>query len=425
MTATTASPPIPALLDQILRSPAAVGPRAALCARLDALGVPAAGGAWASTVRLAAGRGQFAVALALTLRRTSGATQTTLLRELGERYGVDRPRGGARVPPPMAPPREGTVPADEDGQIALALSLLGDRAGLVLPADAPVPEIPLFSALPAAGFAAVSRALEERAYAAGETLIRQGETDRTLYLLAQGQVKVEVRRPDESVMPLAVCLPPALLGEISLLTAVPRRASVVALEPVLAWRLAATSVERLGQENPELREHLERIVKQRLLQNVLRTSRLFAAAGGVPDVLVPAFQLRSVGAGEEIFAQGAPSPGLFVVLHGNADVWTRGDDGDRIRVATLTEGDAFGEFSLLTGQPTTAAVRMPEGGALLHLSAANFKRLRPQLGRLESGLTELMEVRRTELDELVGLVESADHGGTDFEVVDDAWLLAD
>jgi hypothetical protein len=68
---------------------------------------------------------------------------------------------------------------------------------------------------------------------------------------------------------------------------------------------------------------------------------------------------------------------------------------------------------------------MPDGGALLHLSASNFKRLRPQLGRLETGLTELMEVRRTELDELVGLVESAGAAGTDFEVVDDAWLLAD
>jgi len=425
MTATTASPPTQALLDQILRSPAAIGPRAALCTHLEALGVPAAAGAWASTVRLAAGRGQFAVALALTLRRTSGATQTTLLRELGERYGVGRPRGGARVPPPMAPARDVVVPADEDARIALALSLLGNRAGLVLPADAPVPEIPLFSALPAAAFAPVARALEEHTYAAGEALIQQGETDRTLYLLAQGQVKVEVRRADESVTPLAVCLPPALLGEISLLTAVPRRASVVALDPVLAWRLAAASVERLGKENPELREHLERVVKQRLLQNVLRTSRLFTAEGGVPDALVPAFELRATGAGAEVFAQGVSSPGLFIVLHGQAEVWARGDGGERIRLATLTEGDAFGEFSLLTGQPTTAAVRMPEGGALLHLSAANFERLRPQLGRLESGLTELMEVRRTELDELVGLVEAPERDGTNFEIVDDAWLLVD
>jgi CRP-like cAMP-binding protein len=425
MTASTTPNPMSPLLDQILRAPAAVGPRAALCARLEALGVPAAGGAWASTVRLAAGRGQFAVALALTLRRTTGSTQAALLRELAERYGAERPRSGARVPPPIAAPRVETVPADEDAQIALALSVLADRTGLVLPADAPVPEIPLFSALRPAAFVEVARALTEVAFQPGAALIRQGETDRTLYLLAQGQVRVEVRRADGEVTALAVALAPALLGEISLLTAVPRRASVVALEPVLAWRLGAAAVERLGAENPEVRAQLEHIVKQRLLQNVLRTSRLFAATGGVPDVLVPAFQLRSVAAGDEVFAQGAPSPGLFVVLHGHAEVWTRGEDGDHIRVATLSEGDAFGEFSLLTGQPTTAAVRMPDGGALLHLSASNFKRLRPQLGRLETGLTELMEVRRTELDELVGLVESAGAAGTDFEVVDDAWLLAD
>ncbi|MEI6511598.1 MAG: hypothetical protein WCO25_06230 [Candidatus Uhrbacteria bacterium] len=90
-------------------------------------------------------------------------------------------------------------------------------------------------------------------------------------------------------------------------------------------------------------------------------------------------------------------------------------------VATLTEGDAFGEFSLLTGAPTTAAVHMPEGGVLLHLSAEAFARLRPQLGSMESELAELMEVRRGELDDLIGTGE----GASDFELVDEAWLVGE
>lgn len=409
------------LLTQVLRSPAALGPRGALCARLEALGVPAVASAWQSTARLAARRGQFSVALALALRKLTGNSQTTLLRELGERYGAERWKVGARQPPPMPGPRTEAVPADEEAQIGLALRLLGDLEGLTLPEDALLPEVPLFSALPPAQFAPVARAMQEVTFKAGEPLIRQGDTDRNLFVLAQGQVRVVAHKPDGDVTELAVAMAPALIGEISLLTAVPRRASVVALEPVLAWRLDAAGLDRLSRSQPELREHLERIVKQRLLANVLRTSRLFAGTG-VPDVLVPAFQLRPVSAGEEIFAQGAPSPGLFVVLHGQAEVWARAEDGTRVRVATLTEGDAFGEFSLLTGQPTTAAVRMPEGGALLHLSAKSFERLRPQLGTLESGLSELMEVRRGELADLVDPGEGAAAG---YELVDDAWLLAE
>jgi CRP-like cAMP-binding protein len=407
------------LLQQILKTPAALGPRAALCARLEALGVPAAGGAWAATTRMAAERGQFAVALALALRKLTGPARRDALDALAARYSADRPAGGPRLPPPMPPARAESVPADEDAQIGLAIRLLTDLAGLTLPAGSPLPVVPLFSALPAAHFVAVAQAMVEVTFKAGEALIRQGDDDRTLYLLAQGQARVEARQADGTITELAVALAPSLLGEISLLTAVPRRASVVALEPVLAWRLDAASLDRLQREAPDLHGHLERVVKQRLLQNVLRTSRLFATTG-VPDVLVPAFQLQPVAAGAEVFAQGAASPGLYVVLHGAAEVWTRTPGAEPIRVATLTEGDAFGEFSLLTGQPTTAAVRMPEGGVLLHLSAKNFARLRPHLGTLETGLTEMMEVRRGELDDLV---DPVDDGG--FERVEEAWLLAE
>ena len=407
------------LLDLISRNPAAVGPRAALCARLDVLGVPAAGAAWLATARMAAGRGQFAVALALALRKLTGNGQTTMLQELAAQYGDARVTGGARMPPPMPGARSVTVPSDEDDQIALAIRLLTDLTGLTLPKGAHLPQIPLFAALPPSHFVTVARYMTEVTFKAGEVIIRQGDADRNLFLLAQGQARVEVQAPDGGVTELAIALAPALLGEISLLTAVPRRASVVALEPVLAWRLDAATLERLKVDAPDLQQHLEHLVKQRLLANVLRTSHLFSSTG-VPDVLVPAFQLRPVAPGEEIFAQGAASPGLFVVLHGEADVWTRTQGAEPLRVATLTEGDAFGEFSLLTGQPTTAAVRMPEGGVLLHLSAASFKRLRPQLGTLESGLTEMMEVRRGELRDLVDQVEDGD-----FEQVDDAWLLAE
>lgn len=407
------------LLAQILHTPAAVGPRAALCARLDALGVPAAGAAWLATARMAAGRGQFAVALALALRKLSGNAQATLLDELAHQYGASRIADGARLPPPMPPSRTLDVPEGEDDQIALAIKLLTDLTGLTLPKGAHLPQVPLFSALSPGHFVTVARHMTEVTFKAGDAVIRQGETDQNLFLLAQGQARVEVRLPDGSVTELAVALAPALLGEISLLTAVPRRASVVALEPMLAWRLDAAAMERLKTQTQDLQGHLEHIVKQRLLANVLRTSRLFATTG-VPDVLVPAFQLRPVARGEEVFAQGAVAPGLFVVLHGQAEVWTRTPGAEPLRVATLTEGDAFGEFSLLTGQPTTAAVRMPEGGALLHLSASSFKRLRPQLGTLETGLTEMMEVRRGELRDLVDQAEDGD-----FEQVDETWLLAE
>ena len=133
--------------------------------------------------------------------------------------------------------------------------------------------------------------------------------------------------------------------------------------------------------------------------------------------LLAAFAVENHGAGAEIFPQGAPAPGLFFILHGLAEVVVDGRT-----VAELTEGDAFGEMSLLTGEPTTAAVRMPDGGILLHLDPASFNAVRAADSKLEAGLAELMDVRRGELQRFQADVQDAD----DVEVIEELdgdWIV--
>jgi CRP-like cAMP-binding protein len=132
------------------------------------------------------------------------------------------------------------------------------------------------------------------------------------------------------------------------------------------------------------------------------------------------FVLRAVPAGALIVEQGTPPPGLFVVLHGEADVWVTDAATDgRARVAVLHEGDVFGELSLLTGAATTASVVAPRGAVLLHLGPADFAAVRDDLPAVVTELVELSEARRGELEEMVGTL--ADEGSE--EVVDDAWLV--
>jgi len=66
---------------------------------------------------------------------------------------------------------------------------------------------------------------------------------------------------------------------------------------------------------------------------------------------------RRFGPGEFIVREGDPTSSMFVIEAGRAAVTIHGVAGHTRRLATLDPGAAFGEISLLTGEPRTATVR--------------------------------------------------------------------
>jgi CRP-like cAMP-binding protein len=75
-------------------------------------------------------------------------------------------------------------------------------------------------------------------------------------------------------------------------------------------------------------------------------------------------------AGKELIREGDPGRQFFVLLDGAADVRRKGR-----KVNTLGAGDFFGEISLVTERPTTAAVTLTEPGSALVISRPAFRRL--------------------------------------------------
>ena len=64
--------------------------------------------------------------------------------------------------------------------------------------------------------------------------------------------------------------------------------------------------------------------------------------------------------------------GFFVLLEGTAKVVIAAPDGREAILALLTEGDFFGEMSLLDGDPRSATVRTSSQCRLLHIRRDNF-----------------------------------------------------
>ncbi|QQS54147.1 MAG: cyclic nucleotide-binding domain-containing protein [Candidatus Competibacteraceae bacterium] len=109
--------------------------------------------------------------------------------------------------------------------------------------------------------------------AAGETLFRQGDAGDALYLIDQGEVAVLVdSEPSSSAVPTAIPLARLAagqsFGETALLTGEPRTATVTAITDVALLKIDKEHFDELLDESPRLRQAVEILNSQRLLQNV-------------------------------------------------------------------------------------------------------------------------------------------------------------
>jgi small-conductance mechanosensitive channel/CRP-like cAMP-binding protein len=101
---------------------------------------------------------------------------------------------------------------------------------------------------------------------------------------------------------------------------------------------------------------------------------------------------RRFAPGETIVREGDRGSSMFVVESGRLGVSVHGKVGQSQRLAVLEQGSAFGEISLLTGDPRTATVRALTEAALLEIDKATLSpilRENPSLcGMLELTMQE-------------------------------------
>jgi rhodanese-related sulfurtransferase len=84
----------------------------------------------------------------------------------------------------------------------------------------------------------------------------------------------------------------------------------------------------------------------------------------------------AVKAGDEVVVQGDPADAFFVIVEGEADVWSQGIyDDEQSLVNKLGPGSAFGEEALILSGSRNATVRMTTDGELLRLEKDDFNEL--------------------------------------------------
>src|SRR2546430_2620027 len=108
-------------------------------------------------------------------------------------------------------------------------------------------------------------------------------------------------------------------------------------------------------------------------------------------------RLKLFGRGEPVIEEGAEGDSMFVMLRGAANVFVS-KNGSRIRVATLGEGDCFGEMSLLTGEPRSATVRADGDCYVMEIGKPVMAELLRDAPSYLEKLSELLAQRKMETE---------------------------
>lgn len=97
----------------------------------------------------------------------------------------------------------------------------------------------------------LSQYLTQHEIRGGDLLVRQGESDRTLYFLARGTLQVFASGAAAGHR-VSVLRPGAVVGETGLFLDAPHAANVEAMTPCVVWALRTPRFEELAQRVPPL-----------------------------------------------------------------------------------------------------------------------------------------------------------------------------
>jgi len=328
-----------------------------------------------------------------------GVDITPLFQELARNYASTSDKlskRGQRLSPEH--PDTEVDPPDLEAEIESAALIAGAaRAAANLDNVSVYPQnlhpIPLLSQLPPETFIRLCAAMRAIRVPDGAMILREGEMGKSFFFLALGQVRVLHADRHGHEQTLANLGEGALFGEMALIHASPRTASVASLGDADLLEIDSAGVSTMASDLQVVAQALDRFTRDRLLNNLMATSPLFQPFTRKQKLdLLRRFTGHEVEPETVIINEGDEGRGLYVILSGEVEV-TKEQEGEQILLATLKAGDVFGEISLIKGFPATATVKAVRRSTILFLDRVYFVRLVDALPEIKAFFQSLTEER--------------------------------
>ena len=137
--------------------------------------------------------------------------------------------------------------------------------------------IPLFAKIEPAKLKLMAFASERLTFRSGQSVVTQGETGDSAFIIVEGTADVVVDTPDGKVT-VAAMGPNDIVGDIAILIDVPRTATVVATSKLVALKVTKELFFRMVTDFPQMGVEIMRELAQRLVKTTAQLTEARAAA---------------------------------------------------------------------------------------------------------------------------------------------------
>lgn len=137
-----------------------------------------------------------------------------------------------------------------------------------------VRKVPIFAELRDDFLVRLAHIMEELHFPAKHTIFTQGEEGQSLYILVSGRVRVHLGNRELANLDQGACF-----GEMAILDAEPRSASVTTLEPCQCLMLTQQQLYEAIEETPSIAVNIIRLLSRRIRELNQRINTLQEGEG--------------------------------------------------------------------------------------------------------------------------------------------------
>lgn len=227
-------------------------------------------------------------------------------------------------------------------------------------------------------------------FRAGQAVCRQGDSDRSLYIVLDGKLGIAKSFENRRRKVVAILSPGAVFGETAFFFGHLRTADVVAMDDCRLLEIPFLP----SMQNLDISTSEEFQFRVWLLQALSGNSMLKELPSEAMDTLIFAGARKKFRAGEAVFTEGAPATTCYFIAQGRVSVVQQGR-----KISELGAGEAFGEIALLKASSRRTASVVADSDVLcMELDVDSFWAL--LASRLPLGAEiERLALRRLRADE--------------------------